>query len=186
VYLIYVEGILMNHRMFTENDMIEDKMYNLDNTSYFVDDLDTENISMDEKLRDNDTDMEYFMDDYEEMNDEMQGCMGCSRMPCMMNMQCMENNIGMANSPNMDNNYEMNPYKMMKDNPMMQHNMQHQMMPYMVEIEEDEECDSDDVKDILEKMEKKNPEIFTFMSAYGIPYPIIKKALKNRRKRKVM
>lgn len=169
----------MNHRMFTENDMIEDKMYNLNNSSYFDDDLDAENISMDENMRDDDSDMEYIMNDYEEGDNEMHGCMGCSGMPCMMNMPCMENNMGMMNMPNMENPHEMNPYKMIKENPIMQPNMQCQMMPYMVEIEDEEECDSDDVKDILEKMEKKNPEIFTFMSAYGIPYAIIKKALKN-------
>jgi hypothetical protein len=130
---------------------------------------------MDENLRDDDSDAEYIMDDYEEIDSELQGCMGCMGRPCMMNMPCMEDNMNM---PNMENN-EIKPYKMMKENPMMQPNMQHQMMPYMVELEEDEECDSGDVKEILEKMEKKNPEIFTFMSAYGIPYPIIKKALKN-------
>lgn len=110
------------------------------------------------------------MEDYDKMDNEIPRCMGCpgmSGIPCTMNM------------PYMENYQEKQPCKMMKENPIMQPNIQGQIMPYMVEIEEDDECDSDDVKAILEKMEKKNPEIFTFMSAYGIPYPIIKKALKN-------
>lgn len=52
-------------------------------------------------------------------------------------------------------------------------------MPYMVEIEDDDDDNCDDINEILKKMEKKNPEIFTFMAAYGIPLPIIKKTLKR-------
>ncbi len=48
------------------------------------------------------------------------------------------------------------------------------IMPYMVELEEDEEdekCD-DDILDIAKKIEKHHPEVLTILSSYGIPYDI--------------
>jgi hypothetical protein len=55
------------------------------------------------------------------------------------------------------------------------------VMPYMVELEEDEEdekCD-DEVDDIVTKIEKHHPEILTVLSAYGIPYPTASKIIKR-------
>lgn len=145
----------MNHKMYTNTDMNEDKI-SFDTCCFFEDEYDRENISMEENMRYNDDDMEYIMgssdDVMNDMFDREPCCPMCSSsyMPCKQNKMPCEMNMG--------------PLK---------------NMPYMVEIEDDEDDDSDNIKDILEKMEKKNPEIFTFMAAYGIPSPIIKRTLKR-------
>lgn len=93
-------------------------------------------------------------------------------------------NFSMDNMDNMDDfmmNTRDNPFHEM-DN-MMPCCMMNKMgvMPYMVELEEDEEdekCD-DDILEIVKKIEKHHPEVLTILSSYGIPYDIAVKIVRR-------
>lgn len=150
----------MNHKMYSQGDMKEGEI-SFDDTYYsFEDEYDREDISMEENMRHSDDDIDCMMGSSDEIMYEMfdreQYCPMCSssQIPCQQNkIPCtMINEMYMGHSKG---------------------------MPYMVEIEDDDEDDNDNINEILEKMEKKNPEIFTFMAAYGIPFPIIKRTLKR-------
>lgn len=147
----------MNHKMYNQDDMKEDRISFDDTGCFFEDEYDRENIFMEDNMRHSDDDMDCMIGSSDEimyeMFDKEQCSPMCSHMPCQNKMHC-----------EMINEMNMGPIK---------------GMPYMVEIEDDDDDDSDDINEIFEKMEKKNPEIFTFMAAYGIPFPIIKKTLKR-------
>lgn len=163
----------MNYRMFTDRDMNE------------------ENFSMVEDITMEDDVEMPVMKGVHNHEMPMNETMDVEDMPEMYGVMPWEETSPMyGNMPMDDDMYDMDDmmpsgteeamYNMGNMMPCcMMNNMG--VMPYMVELEEDEEdekCD-DDILDIVKKIEKHHPEILTVLSSYGIPYHIAIKIVRR-------
>jgi hypothetical protein len=108
------------------------------------------------------------MNNINEMDDDDEDVMPMHNMPNqnmpmqgMMNAPCcMPPCMNMSNMQNME--------------------MCGNAMPYMAELEDDDEDDGcKDIDGILKKIEKHHTEIFAVLGAYGMPYNTIKKVVKR-------
>lgn len=160
----------MNYRMYTEKDMKEDNE-NIFPSPNSYDDFEWDDTYQSDKS-DSISNMENTLDDFEKPYDMMK----CGDdIPCMINPPCM-----MDMPCNMDTSYIMNENTTFwMDEIPVSPRMQNKIIPYMAELEEDDDDDCDDVKEIVEKMEKKNTEIFALLSAYGMPYQVVKRIVRR-------
>lgn len=167
----------MNYRMYTDKDMNEEKMPLFEDNS-MEDDLEMPFINgihqHEMPMSENNSNQDMY-EIYETMPWE-------NNTPMHRNMQ-MEDIMPMYENNPLDDFKDMNERMPIGAEEAM-YNMQNMMpccmmnnmgaMPYMVELEEDEEdkkCD-EDILDIVKKIEHHHPEILTVLSAYGIPYPV--------------
>lgn len=180
----------MNYRMYTDNDMNEANLSMVEDIS-MEDDIEMpvmkgvhkHEMPTYDTMAAQDIESMFGTMPMEDMM-PMNGNMTMGNMYDNEDLDYMDNMDNMNDMGNMDNrmpmNEEGNMYNMENIIPCcMMNNMG--AMPYMVELEEDEDdekCD-DDVDDIVKKIEKHHPEILTVLSAYGIPYPISNKIVKR-------
>jgi hypothetical protein len=112
---------------------------------------------------------------YGNMPDDDEMMPMCGKMPCQ-EMMPMYGSMPMEDAMPMHSNAPM-------QNMMMPCCMMNQMpiMPYMAELEEDDEDEKcpEEVDEILRKLEKHHPEIFTVLSSYGIPYSVLRNVIRR-------